>query len=133
MVDSNAKGNRRERELVNLLYDNDWGVMRAPSSGSATERELPDVIAGNAEYFYVIEAKSSSGDPIYLTEEEVDALLFFAEKFGGYARVGARFDREKWTFFNPRALHRTPGDNYRVKQEDLPDGQTLEELATGPL
>ncbi len=53
--------------------------MRAPASGSATERELPDVLSGDGETFDAIEAKSSAGDPIYLTGEEVEALRFRPE------------------------------------------------------
>jgi len=78
-VSANRKGDRRERELVNALDGAGFAVMRAPASGAATERELPDVLAGDGETFYAIEAKSSAGDPIYLTGEEVEALLFFAK------------------------------------------------------
>jgi len=39
-------GDNYERELVNSLDAVGIPSMRAPSSGSATERELPDVIAG---------------------------------------------------------------------------------------
>ena len=63
---SNAKGDRRERELVNALDERGFAVMRAPASGSATDRDLPDVLAGDGETFYAIEAKSSAGAPIYL-------------------------------------------------------------------
>ena len=138
---SQAKGDRRERELVNLLDDNGFAVMRAPASGSATERELPDVLAGNGEQFYAVEAKSSAGDPIYLTGEEVEALVYFSQNFGAKPRIGVRFDREDWYFFHPGELHVTDGGNYRVKKEtalaegtDFPEfvGQskkvTLEEL-----
>ena len=114
---SQAKGDRRERELVNRLDEAGFAVMRAPSSGSATERELPDVLAGNGEEFYAIEAKSSAGDPIYLTGEEVEALIYFARNFGAKPRIGARFDREEWYFFHPGDLHHTNGGNYRVKKE----------------
>jgi Holliday junction resolvase len=65
---TNTKGSRRERELVNQLDETGFAVMRAPASGSATERELPDVLAGDNGYFLAIEAKSSSGDPIYLSQ-----------------------------------------------------------------
>lgn len=68
---ANRKGERRERELVNLLDECGFAVMRAPASGSPTDRELPDGIAGNGERFSAIEAKSSSGNPIYLDAEEV--------------------------------------------------------------
>jgi Holliday junction resolvase len=117
MPNSNAKGDRRERELVNELDGAGFAVMRAPASGSATERELPDVLAGDGEMFYAIEAKSSSGDPIYLTGEEIEALVYFSRNFGAKPRVAARFDREDWYFFHPGDLYTTDGGNYRVKKE----------------
>ncbi|ARS89171.1 Holliday junction resolvase Hjc [Natrarchaeobaculum aegyptiacum] len=126
---SQAKGDRRERELVNALDEAGFAVMRAPASGSATERELPDVLAGNGEDFYAIEAKSSSGKPIYLTGEEVEALIYFARNFGAKPRIGVRFDREDWYFFHPGDLHVTDGGNYRVKKETaLADGTDFPEF-----
>jgi len=116
-MSSNRKGDRRERELVNALDESGFAVMRAPASGSATERELPDVLAGDGETFYAIEAKSSAGDPIYLEGREIEALLFFAQNFGAKPRVGVRFDREDWYFFHPGDLYTTDGGNYRVKKE----------------
>ncbi|MDS0220360.1 Holliday junction resolvase Hjc [Haloarcula sp. S1AR25-5A] len=129
MANSNAKGDRRERELVNALDEAGFAVMRAPASGSATERELPDVLSGDGETFYAIEAKSSAGDPIYLTGEEVEALLFFARNFGAKPRIAVRFDREDWYFFHPADLHTTGGGNYRVKKEKaLSDGTDFDEF-----
>jgi Holliday junction resolvase len=126
---SNAKGDRRERELVNRLDAAGFAVMRAPASGSATERELPDVLAGDGEVFYAIEAKSSAGNPIYLTGEEVEALVFFAQNFGAKPRIGVRFDREDWYFFHPGDCYITDGGNYRVKKETaLTEGVDFEEL-----
>ena len=126
---SQAKGDRRERELVNRLHDKGFAVMRAPASGSATQRELPDVLAGNGETFYAIEVKSSAGNPIYLTGEEVEALVYFSRNFGAKARIGVRFDREEWYFFHPGELHVTDGGNYRVKKElAISAGETLAEL-----
>ncbi|RBI63366.1 nucleoid-structuring protein H-NS [halophilic archaeon] len=126
---SNAKGDRRERELVNRLDEAGFAVMRAPASGSATERELPDVLAGNGDVFYAIEAKSSAGDPIYLTGEEVEALVYFSQNFGAKPKIGVRFDREDWYFFHPADLYVTDGGNYRVKKETaLADGTDFPEL-----
>jgi Holliday junction resolvase len=128
----NRKGDRRERELVNELDSRGFAVMRAPASGSSTDRELPDVLAGNGEAFYAIEAKSSSGDPVYLTGEEVEALVYFSQNFGAKPRVGVRFDREEWFFFHPADLYTTDGGNYRVKKETaLAEGTDIEELAGG--
>ncbi|AQL42997.1 nucleoid-structuring protein H-NS [Halorientalis sp. IM1011] len=128
-MSSNRKGDRRERELVNALDESGFAVMRAPASGSATERELPDVLAGDGEAFYAIEAKSSSGDPIYLDGEEIEALLYFAQNFGAKPRVGVRFDREDWYFFHPGDLYTTDGGNYRVKKDKaLADGTDFAEF-----
>ena len=128
-MSANRKGDRRERELVNRLDESGFAVMRAPASGSATDRELPDVLAGDGERFYAIEAKSSSGDPIYLSGEEVEALIYFAQNFGAKARIAVRFDREDWYFFHPGDLYTTDGGNYRVKKETaLADGVDFNEF-----
>ena len=129
-MSSNQKGDRRERELVNRLDEVGFAVMRAPASGAATSRELPDVLAGNGAVFYAIEAKASAGDPIYLTNEEIYALVHvFAKNFGAKPRVGVRFDREDWYFFHPADLHETDGGNYRVKKETaLESGETIADL-----
>lgn len=127
---ANRKGERRERELVNLLDGVGFAVMRAPASGSATDRDLPDVLAGNGESFYAIEAKSSSGNPIYLDAEEVEALTFFAENFGALPRIAIRFDEEAWAFFDPETLYVTEAGNFRVKKETaIANGADLFELA----
>jgi Holliday junction resolvase len=126
---SSRKGGRRERELVNELDDAGFAVMRAPASGAATDRDLPDVLAGDGGDFYAIEAKSSSGDPIYLDGEEVESLVYFAQNFGAKARIGVRFDQEDWYFFHPGDLYTTDGGNYRVKKETaLAEGTDFEEL-----
>ncbi|GGM58902.1 Holliday junction resolvase [Halarchaeum rubridurum] len=125
----NEKGDRRERELVNRLDEAGFAVMRAPASGAATTRELPDVLAGDGDVFYAVEAKSSAGDPIYLTGEEVEALVYFSQSFGARPKIGVRFDREDWYFFHPSDLHVTDGGNYRVKKETaLADGETIPDL-----
>jgi len=128
-MSANRKGDRRERELVNQLDAAGFAVMRAPASGSATDRDLPDVLAGDDGRFYAIEAKSSSGDPIYLSGEEIEALIYFAQNFGAKARIAVRFDREDWYFFHPGDLYTTDGGNYRVKKETaLADGTDFDEL-----
>ncbi len=130
-MSSNRKGDRRERELVNALDEAGFAVMRAPASGAATARELPDVLAGNGDVFYAIEAKSSSGDPIYLDNEEVYALVqVFARNFGATPRIAVRFDREDWFFFHPSDVHETEGGNYRVKREriEADEAETIEDL-----
>lgn len=129
MTDSNAKGNRNERQLVNLMDDMGFAVMRAPASGAATERELPDVLAGRDGLFYALEAKSASSDRIYVDGVEVSDLTYFASQFGAHARLAVKFDvehgdpaygdddRSGWYVLPPRRCHVTDGGNYRIKKD----------------
>lgn len=127
-MSANRKGDRRERELVNLLDDAGFAVMRAPASGSATERELPDALAGDGQNFYALEAKASSGDPIYLSEEEVKALAYFGVNFGATPLIASRFDYRDWNFFYIADIITDRGA-YRVKEEEL--GFSIEQLVRG--
>lgn len=82
--------------------------MRSPGSGGGTPRELPDVLAGNGCIQLAIEAKSRSSGWIYLSGDEVESLIYFAQTFGAKARVGVRYDYNDWRFFHPGDLHMTP-------------------------
>ena len=101
------KGTREERELVKMLWDADCAAMRAPASGGATKKPLPDVIAGNGKIYLAIEVKSTSQERIYIDSGKIDALLEFSEIFGAQPYVGAKFIREKWRFVRIEHLHKT--------------------------
>lgn len=107
-------GSREERELVKMFWDADCAAMRAPASGGATKKPLPDIIAGNGEIYLAIEVKSSSKDRIYIDSDKIDALCEFAKIFGAQPYIGAKFTRKKWRFLTPDILHITRQKNYRV-------------------
>ena len=98
---SGKKGSRYERELVNRFESCGWGALRCPASGGATDRELPDILAGLAldgpskDYpisrALAIELKSGKSTTLYVDKEEVYALRSFAESFGATPLLGARF------------------------------------------
>lgn len=128
MAQSNSKGDRGERELVNYLNGNGWGVLRSPASGSATVRELPDVLAGNGRRFFVMETKWESGNKIYYDRDKILGLKFFGHKFGAEPRAVARFDAEygdpsygeDWPgyyLFGLDELYITKEGNFRIKKE----------------
>lgn len=123
------KGDRRERELINLLDTEGFAALRAPASGAATSRELPDMLAGDGDNFYAIEAKTRDTDRFYIDGVEVEALFYFALMFGAKARLAIRFDGEEWRFIHPSRLHITNGGNYRIDKEFiLSEGNTINEL-----
>jgi len=93
-------GARIERQLVTTLTDLGWGALRVPTSGSATSRDLPDVLTGhphpdpvdfpNSEA-YAIEVKSTSRTTAYAGRDELDALARVASAFGAQPLVAAYF------------------------------------------
>lgn len=128
---SKDKGARGERELVNNLEAAGWMPMRAPSSGSATKSDLPDVIAGKAGVCIALEAKWWAGGTNYLDAEKVQALLRFADAYGAVPLGAFRFnDDTTWYFQNPVRLPtvKTDAANRRVKQSAAEQFPTLEEL-----
>ena len=88
------KGSREERELVNMLWEADCAAMRAPASGGATKKPLPDV-----------------------NSQKIDALCEFSDIFGAKPYVGAKFKREKWRFVGINDLVKTKKNNYRLDKD----------------
>jgi holliday junction resolvase Hjr len=123
------KGSREERELVKKLWEADCAAMRAPASGGATKKPLPDVIAGNGKVYLAIEVKSTSTDRIYINSQKIDALRQFSDIFGAEPYVGAKFKREKWRFISIEDLHKTKQENYRLDKDlAFSKGIELDEL-----
>ena len=114
---SGKKGSRYERELVNRFESVGWGALRCPASGGATDRELPDILAGLAldgpskdfpiSQALAIELKSGKSTTLYVDKEEVYALRSFAQSFGATPLLGARFTTQA-----------SSTDIYLVKPED---------------
>lgn len=145
---SNEKGSRRERELVNAADDLGLGALRLPASGSATKRDLPDVLLGDPvkmaegtfSDLYAIEAKASAEKPIYIERAEVEALKAFSDLWGARPLLGTFFDVKRgdppwgidedsgWRFLAPEECHQSE-KFYRVKKEEAyAIGTPLEEL-----
>jgi Holliday junction resolvase len=96
-------GARIERQLVNTYTSLGWGALRVPTSGSATDRDLPDVLTGrphpdatdvaNSES-YAIEVKATRGTTAYAGHDELAALTRFANMFGAHPLVAAYFKQQ---------------------------------------
>lgn len=115
---SNRKGDRLERDCARKAYDLGAAVMRAPASGAATERELPDLLIGFGHRAFAGEHKASSGDPIYVSKREIVDLAWFARMFGFDPVVITRWDQDvTWYFHDPNDLH-DAGESYRIRKEN---------------
>ena len=123
------KGSAEERDLVHKLWDNDFAAMRAPASGGATKKPLPDVIAGNGKIYLAIEVKTTTKDKIYIDHPQIDALVEFSNIFGATPYLGMKFKYTKWLFLSPEILEKTRNGNYKItKDYSLEKGLELDEI-----
>lgn len=88
-------GSNYERKLARLLDAQGYHVMRAPSSGGGTSRELPDILFSKpGESIIAGELKTTGGPWAYFDRDEADALQAFAASFGANARLVSRFKQD---------------------------------------
>lgn len=133
---SKEKGSRYERRLVNTLDEAGFGVMKSPSSGSGTEREQPDVLAGRDGERIALEVKyvGEGDDYTYLSAEELEALEVFAEIFDAAPRVAGRWWRDA-SFYLYRledlAPTETDSGNVRLEREALDEDMKLSDGGPG--
>jgi Holliday junction resolvase len=110
------KGSAEERDLVHKLWDRNFAAMRAPASGGATKKPLPDVIAGNGKIYLAIEVKTTTKDKIYIDHPQIDALVEFSQTFGANPYLGVKFKYTKWFFLSPDLIEKTKNGNYKVEK-----------------
>ena len=124
------KGSAEERELVHKLWDRGFAAMRAPASGGATKKSLPDVVAGNGKIYLAIEVKTTTKDKINIDSVQIDELCEFSQMFGAKPYIGVRFKYTKWLFLEPKNTPRTKKGNYRVEKDyALEKGLEIDEIA----
>jgi len=102
-----TKGTSAERELVHLLWAQQWAAARVAGSGSI-KYPVPDLLAGKNKRLLAIECKTTKDDNQYLTKEEVADLKTFATITGAEPFIAVRFAREDWRFLSPEELDVTP-------------------------
>lgn len=129
-MNAKTKGSKYERELVQRFWDAGFGVIRAPTSGGATSRALPDIVAGNGRVYYAIEVKMRRKFPIYIRREQVRELEEFSERFGAKAFIAIKLPYKAWKFVPVEFLSRK-GKNYKVGEEEYLKGLELEDLLEG--
>jgi len=127
---SKSKGTYYERQLVKAFWDAGFGVVRAPTSGGATSRALPDLIAGNGEVYYAIEVKMRKELPVYITIEQINEIKEFSRRFGAKAFVAVKLPYRKWKFIPIENLSRN-GKNYKVGEKEYLKGLKLDDLLMG--
>lgn len=108
---SKIKGNRTERELFHLFWNNGWAIVRAAGSGS-TPLPAPDLIASNSKKTLAIECKAIRKGKRYLDKAEIEQLELFSKTFGAEPWIGIRFDNTDWHFVQPKHIEKSKNGNY---------------------
>lgn len=111
-----AKGSKAERELFQMFVDNHFRAVRTAGSGTM-ENASCDLIAGKKGRKYCIEAKSSKKPVKYITKEQIEEFMVFAEIFGLKPVIALRFNRVGWFFISPKKL-RDSGKNWVITLEE---------------
>lgn len=116
------RGASAERELIHQLEKGGFAVLRSAGSKKV------DIVAGNGRLYLCIEVKSTKGDRVYLSKEDLNKVLTFSKKFGGRPFIAIKFVGREWRFFPVEwVLEKKAGKNYRLDYDD--PGMSLDEVA----
>ena len=149
-MSSASQGSHYERELVNAFDAAGYGALRAPSSGSASDRPLPDLLVGRPRRvetatgeledvtdLLAIEAKATGSTTAYAEGAEVDALCEAARAWGAKPLLAARFKRRGeariWYLVHPTDCRRTDGGRFGIPESDAEERACLMVDATDEL
>jgi Holliday junction resolvase len=112
-----AKGSKAERELFQMFVDNNYRAVRVAGSG-AMENADCDIIAGKKGKKYCIEVKSSKKKSKYISKEQINNFIVFADIFGLKPVLAIRFNHVGWFFINPKKL-KNSGKNWVITLEGV--------------
>ena len=106
-MSNKAKGSRVERELVEIFTENNWRAVRVAGSGVKDESPCDIITAKIGKRGYVVEAKSSKKNSIYIKKEQIEDFVKFSLMTGLSAVIAVRFNYEGWLFITPSQLDDT--------------------------
>lgn len=115
-MSNKAKGSKAERELLDILTNNGWRAARVAGSGVNDNSPCDLFAAKMGKKGFVIEAKSSKKNNIYITKEQINDFVLFSEMIGLKPVIALRFNREGWYFITPQQLGDT-GKNWVASLE----------------
>lgn len=149
-----ADGSAKERDFITLLEnDFDFAAMRAPASGGATARDLPDVMAmrplpehcvsGDTVANFIeayggfvprhsevwaFEVKYSGRERFYFDREDLDQLQDYGRVAGANVRLACRFNANKTFCYGDTSWYLLrPGDVHTTETKGRVDYEDVKE------
>ncbi len=114
-----AKGSKAERELYQMFVEHNYRAVRVAGSGTMENADC-DIIAGKkgSGKKYCIEVKSSKKPSKYISKEQIENFMIFADIFGLKPVLAIRFNKFGWFFINPKKL-KDSGKNWVITLEGV--------------
>tara|TARA_Y100000310_G_scaffold44945_1_gene41940 strand:- start:174 stop:683 length:510 start_codon:yes stop_codon:yes gene_type:complete len=114
-MSNKAKGSKTERELYQIFVDNHYRAVRVAGSGMMENADC-DIIAGKKGKKYCIEAKSCKKLPKYISKDQINRFIVFADIFGLKPVIAIRVNRIGWVFLNPKDM-KASGKNWTINNK----------------
>ena len=110
-----TKGARGERELIGILKENRYSVMR--SAGSGVNSISPDVIAFRDGKGFAFECKAWNTGSVSIKKEKIDLLRFWEANTGMTTLIAWRIPGGNWLFIKPSEM-KAALTNYRISMKE---------------
>jgi Holliday junction resolvase len=108
MIKKYRKGYMGERELVHLLYNKGYMVVRTPRSGRMNLAS-PDIIAAKGNRLIVIECKSRE-DAFKIQDDQLKQLQEWQIKAEAEAYIAWKISRRGWYFMRLEDVMKNNGN-----------------------
>jgi len=116
-MSNKSKGSNAERELLKIFTQNGWRAVRVAGSGVNDDSPCDLIAAKVGKRGFVIEAKSSKKNRIYITKKQIEDFVLFSSLIGSKPALAIRFNYEGWLFLPPEKLEDT-GKYWVVSKEN---------------
>lgn len=110
------KGARAERELMQLLHEQGFALLRAAGSG-VNPMDCPDVVAMRNGRALAIECKAWDSTSLSISKEQFEGDVEWSKRAGAEFWIAWRLPREPWLFLKPSDF-RFSGKNYLTTQTE---------------
>ena len=105
-----AKGADAERELIHLLFDKGFSVVRVAGSGK-TALPAPDLIALHKGRILAFECKAWASGSIHIPVSQMQELLSWCDRAGAEIFLAWKYPHKGWFFLKPGDFSQTDKNN----------------------
>ena len=102
-----AKGANAERELIHLLYDRGFAVVRVAGSGK-TALPCPDIVALAPRVKLAFECKAWDKEHLNITTAQMDELYKWCARAGAEFYIAWKVPHKGWLFLPGSFFKKTP-------------------------